>query len=163
MVRRVDLAWAAGFLEGEGYFTVANKYRNIQAGANQVQRWPLDRLHQIFNVGTFFIKQYHGVAQDQWVWSVQGTDAIALMMTLYPLMSPRRQEQIRHAIAVWKTWRVSNKYKTKCDQGHELSGTNLILHNRKSNGHVRRVCRMCQQERQRLFAREKRTSLKEAG
>ena len=120
-----DVYWAAAFIEGEGNFHAARNYSgDIQVGANQVQKWPLDKLQQLF--GGNFRRRLHSKKNpnwsDQWTWAVTGTRAVGVMMTLYCLMSPRRQEQIKVALDRWKSWGVANKNKGFCSNGHRLDG-----------------------------------------
>jgi hypothetical protein len=94
-----DIAWAAGFIEGEGYF--APNGASSQAGVNQVQREPLDRLQAMFggSVRVYHNDRHNERWQPQWRWAVAGSRARGVMMTLYPMMSPRRKEQIRAALS----------------------------------------------------------------
>lgn len=96
MRKMTDIYWTAGFIEGEGYFSLPNGYPII--GAYQKQREPLERLQYLFG-GSLRIRDKSGHAQTPiWVWTLCGPGARALSMTLYPLMSPRRQERIRECL-----------------------------------------------------------------
>lgn len=86
-----DIAWAAGFLEGEGCFTWKDTECIV---APQVQREPLSRLASLFG-GT--IRDRHGRGQVEW--AVSGSRARGVMMTIYSFMSPRRKEQIKRALS----------------------------------------------------------------
>lgn len=90
-----EIYWAAGFLEGEGCF---QRTATQQVNAAQVQREPLERLQAYFG-GTIYLyaAQREGQSQKH-VWSVSGTRARGVMMTLYVLMSPKRQGQIKKAL-----------------------------------------------------------------
>lgn len=97
-----DLEWAAGFLEGEGCF--GRTAGSQRAGANQVNKEPVQRLLDLFGGS---LKQYkkrrYAIHKSQpnptWDWYVGGSRARGVMMTLYPLMSERRKEQLRAALA----------------------------------------------------------------
>lgn len=94
-----DIHWAAGFLEGEGSFTynLANYQTSIQVA--QVQVEPLERLHRWFGgrvCGPYGDNQETHSPYYRWI--VTGPRARGVMHTVYSLMSPRRKEQIRHAI-----------------------------------------------------------------
>ena len=91
-----DIYWAAGFLEGEGSFRLA---RGTVITAPQVQREPLDRLQKMFGGTIAFRKRENPKHSDIHIWSVCGSRARGVMMTLYSIMSPRRQEQIRKSLA----------------------------------------------------------------
>lgn len=93
-----DIAWMAGFMEGEGHF------RGIQPGqggdravAVQVNKDPIDRIIALFG-GRAHLRKLELPSHDVWCWQASGARARGLMMTLYPFMSPLRQSQIRVAL-----------------------------------------------------------------
>lgn len=91
-----DLAWAAGFLEGEGSFGHSyNGKLNIEA--SQKEREPLDRLLRFFG-GSLSLGKPRGFAKANqvglWKWMVTGPRALALGLTIWPLLSTRRKHQI---------------------------------------------------------------------
>lgn len=90
-----ELEWIAGFMEGEGNFRCHN---TPQARASQVNPEPINRLVALLG-GTV---SYHTQRQKQhhpfFTWQTSGARARGIMMTLYPLMSAKRQEQIRTAL-----------------------------------------------------------------
>lgn len=94
-----DLHWAAGFLEGEGCFTPASSTGSSSDSidAKQVQKWPLERLRELFGGRIVHRPRSRPHWSDAWVWRVHGPRARGVMLTLYGLLSPRRQERIREA------------------------------------------------------------------
>lgn len=101
-----ELAWAAGFLEGEGSFKGAwTKGNQTRAGyrktegveASQVQREPLERLQKFFGGS---IGEYKHAAKVRckssvfYKWHISGCRARGVMMTLFMFMSPARQGAI---------------------------------------------------------------------
>ena|ERR1041385_476234 len=98
-----DLYWAAGFLDGEGCFTVyTDCYPRLSAG--QTERWPLERLQEIFggNIRPVKAEQNKLARKDYWVWTLSGMGGRGVMMTLYCLLSPRRQDRIREVLSKWQ-------------------------------------------------------------
>lgn len=91
-----DLVWAAGFLEGEGYFGKGSGY---VVTANQVNSEPAERLLRLFG-GSLKQRLYERPRSSLWVWSVCGARARGVMMTLYLLLSGKRKGQIRGALGV---------------------------------------------------------------
>lgn len=95
MITLRGIEWIAGFLEGEGSFSSKSSgsrkrpYRNSEIQATQLQRWPLDKLVSLIG-GTICLSK-----GKYWRWSGSGGLARGLAMTIYSLMSLRRQEQIR--------------------------------------------------------------------
>ena len=93
-----NLEWAAGFLEGEGYF--GNEGRSERIHAAQTTREPLERLQSYFggNIGMHRWKPAKPSHNPTYAWRVFGARARGIMMTLYPLLSARRQKQIVPAL-----------------------------------------------------------------
>jgi hypothetical protein len=78
-----DIAWAAGFMEGEGSFTV----RNVSAPQKETE--PLTKLVKWF--GGRISRNAKGI----YTWRISGARARGVALTLYPLLSKRRQQQIQ--------------------------------------------------------------------
>jgi len=93
-----DLEWAAGFLEGEGSFSHGPR-NAVGVCVYQVNPDPLIRLIEIFG-GRAILRPERGNKSPIWVWQVSGPRARDVMMTLYSLLSLKRQEQIEAALGV---------------------------------------------------------------
>lgn len=136
-----EIAWVAGFLEGEGSFTFRG--RNTCVNATQVQLWPLERL-QDYVGGRLAVVTHH--RKPQWstinVWSMSGPSAIGVMMTIYTLMSPRRQGQIDKVLANWRSRPKYNALKETCPKGHTYDTLRRVP---KRNGVIvnERGCSIC--------------------
>lgn len=92
-----DLYWAAGFLEGEGYFGHTGGSEVVRAP--QVNPEPVERLLKLFGGRVTLNKRKTPAGNDTqyWVWQVSGARARGVMMTLYSLLSNKRQAQIETA------------------------------------------------------------------
>lgn len=107
--RIVDVYWIAGFLEGEGSFSqggIGSWSCGVQC--TQVQREPLERLQNFLGGGIVLRnrrdqRNIFKSVQPSYVWQISGSRARGLMMTIYSLMSPKRQEQIQKALGE-KLW-----------------------------------------------------------
>jgi hypothetical protein len=98
-----DIAWAAGFLEGEGHFRRAygtrDQYGSENISAGQVNPEPLLKLQELFG-GSVKVKSRGKWAMgDIFYWYVSGERARIVMRAVEPLMSARRREQIRKAFS----------------------------------------------------------------
>lgn len=95
-----DLGWAAGFLEGEGCFW-SGTGGTITAAAAQVNPEPIAKLLVLFGGRATKRTNKHGVLGDKgndlWWWEVYGARARGVMLTLYPLLSQKRKDQIKKA------------------------------------------------------------------
>lgn len=150
-VSAADMAWAAGFLEGEGTFYLPRS-GSLCVTAGQVQKEPLDRLVRMFGGG--MLQQANRTSRSDaatrqpiWRWRLHGQRAAGVMFSLYAIMSPRRREQIRTAIAAWKQrpgkcWLFTT---THCKWGHAYSdhGYTVRVRGRKP----KRGCRICSRRR----------------
>ncbi len=104
-----DLYWAAGFIEGEGCFNgvkIRGGPSQPRITAPQVDREPLARLQSILGGAIHGpYKKSNTNHQSHYVWQAGGWRAIALMMTLYSLVSARRKKRIKEVIADWMSTR----------------------------------------------------------
>lgn len=70
----LGVAWAAGFLDGEGYFRVRGNW--VEISVSQVNPMPLIRLAQVFGCGRVHpVKKYRTHVRQPWVWSIYGDNA----------------------------------------------------------------------------------------
>lgn len=105
MISPKEIGWIAGFMEGEGSFTYGNR-GNIACCAAQKQLEPLERLHNLVGGKVYKYDRINS-------WRLNGSNAISLMMTLYGLMSPKRQQKIKECINYWHTKPISTWYKAE--------------------------------------------------
>lgn len=135
-----DVHWLAGFLDGEGYF--GKKGRSIAMSVSQKDEWHIRKVQSLIGG-----KAYHRPnASGAWYWrlDIGGPRAAGVMMTIYTLMSPRRQERIRECLEFWKRdgRGAHNAVKTHCKHGHEFTPENTKPKAHR-NGKVYRECRTC--------------------
>ena len=107
----VDLAWAAGLLEGEGYFTWVNGYPVV--GVEMTDRDVVDRFAALFpgprgrKVMHRKNKNYTAGSDtprlDSYRYEVQGGTAIAIMLTLFPFFGERRRARIKEMVVSWRS------------------------------------------------------------
>lgn len=93
-----ELYWAAGFLEGEGNFyhkKHKDKLTSETVTAKQRNRDPLETLQRLFG-GSIYCSQKTG--EPMYAWAVHGSRARGVALTLYSLLSSRRQLQIQEAL-----------------------------------------------------------------
>lgn len=111
-----EIAWAAGFIEGEGTFILRRrkkgfKRRSSYIAAFQVNREPLRRLKEMFGGSIYKYERKSKVnynrdgsianCKDISVWRAYGARARGIAMTLYSFLSKKRQRQAR------KIWQFS--------------------------------------------------------
>jgi hypothetical protein len=143
MLKMVDLGWAAGFLEGEGWF---GEGASPKIGAGQKERQPLERLQALFG-GKIILRKARGgfTKADLHFWYLDTHRSPGVMMTLYSLMSDRRQAKIREVLFAWRNARnLRPRNATHCFEGHELSPDNVYV---TRAGHTQ--CKTCKKLRKR--------------
>lgn len=93
------IAWAAGFLEGEGSFLRNKGYAVVHA--TQKDREMLDKLQRHFGGSICMNNGPSRRASGRcplWQWRLFGKNAETLMIGVMPYMSTRRRETIREAL-----------------------------------------------------------------
>jgi len=87
-----DVAWSAGFLDGDGCFDRKDGYLRIRA--EQVDPEPLARLRAIFGGGLSVGSKVTSAGNPVWRWSVAGVRAERAADLLYPHLTARRKAQV---------------------------------------------------------------------
>jgi hypothetical protein len=87
------IAWAAGFIEGDGH--IGRNSTSQEVDVTQKQRWPLDRLGELFGGSIYQIHNQGVLKRSYWRWRVTGENARALMHLIYPYLSPEKQSHAR--------------------------------------------------------------------
>ncbi len=93
-----DIIWAAGFYEGDG--STSRPQSTEMVTIMQKDDWVLNRLCVLFGgrVGT---RRKQGInAHTYHVWQLCGARARGFLQSIYELLSPRRQAQIRKTLQV---------------------------------------------------------------
>ena len=107
------LAWAAGFYEGEGYCGTTHDRRRVLPGVvitiHNTDLGMLERFQEcVYGLGRIYGPySYRGPdRKPMYRWAAQRFDhAQAVAAFLWPLLSDRRQDQIRAALGVYNTRR----------------------------------------------------------
>src|SRR3972149_2656393 len=103
-----DIAWAAGFLVGEGHFRAHQNGSSGLVVCGQVDPKPLHHLKQLFN-GTVTGPRRHANprAKAFFEWRLTGSAAVGLMMTIYSLLNhDGKEKQIKDSLQKWRSAKV---------------------------------------------------------
>lgn len=95
-----DIYWAAGIYEGEGNASYNTYKGNVYARAcvGQKDPWLILRLQRMFGGSVKKNASLEKRGITCFTWFVSGARARGFLLTIYPLLSPRRKEQVRKAI-----------------------------------------------------------------
>ena len=92
-----DIYWAAGFCEGEATF-----YHKKGSGEVHInQKNSLEPLQKMLSLFGGNIYKIHSRAKGGYyfdIWGIVGSRARGFMMTIFPLMSPKRKNQIKKVL-----------------------------------------------------------------
>lgn len=139
---REKVIWLAVWMEGEGSFYANPSSCSARLVSSQVQsREPLDKLHSWFGGSVRSRKIEKPRERVIYTWQIGASKAAGLAMMIFPMMSSRRQNQIRKMLNTWKMIPTENKFRTHCPKGYSYSGANLI-----GKWPGRRACRICMTE-----------------
>lgn len=99
---QTDVAWAAGFFDGEGYVGLVKgngSYRRLQASVAQVDKRPLDKFLSAVGVGEVRgpYGPYSTTRQPYWQYMVHGSGVRVLYELLAPFLS-LKQDRFKAAI-----------------------------------------------------------------
>jgi hypothetical protein len=104
MATASDIHWLAGVYEGEGYCIFGCGTHRITLA--QKDEWLGKELQRRFG-GVVYDTPDKRTGVVYHVWRVTGARARGIMMSMYPLLSPRRQQQVLNVLraAPGKRWR----------------------------------------------------------
>jgi hypothetical protein len=106
-----DIAWAAGFFDGEGSTTLYSKPRKSMdtvripvMSITQVNRTTLERFQRIvFELGRLYGPYYRKKGKPQHLWrTTKLADAQAVASLLWKFLTPEKQAQITRSFAAYK-------------------------------------------------------------
>lgn len=144
-----DLYWFAGLFEGEG--SVAKTHARLTIP--QVNHAPLARVQALFGGKIWLAAKPRPKKRPCFMWYIGGAQARGIMMTMYPLLSPKRQAQVRRALVFWlqESQRIVIP---ECRHGHQMTKEN-IYHYRDG----RRACLTCLRTSWRKADRKRRKAV----
>lgn len=110
---KVELAWAAGLLEGEGCFTLNGpSKRTPMVGLNMTDRDVVEKFAQIFKLPqTIYTYQYGANRKPVHQLRIIGKRAVGLMLTLFSFLCRRRRERIKEVLKIWQSARARRQTK----------------------------------------------------
>jgi hypothetical protein len=147
-----ELAWAAGFYDGEGS-TSAHNGRGIQLYVSQVDVRPLQRFQlAVCGLGALYGPRAPKGKQQQpfHIWcSVKFEHSQAIIAMLWRYLSDPKKEQMARVVTQIKPSldAAQDRFLNPvCHRGHPLIGNNVYLY-QASNGYQQRQCKTCATER----------------
>lgn len=96
---REEIAWVAGFMEGEGSFN--GSLRSFEVSAYQSDKQPLIRLKEIMGGEIYTVKpRSNGKvnSKESFTWRATGRVALVTAMYIYEFLSDKRKNQIHEKL-----------------------------------------------------------------
>lgn len=118
MISETEIAWLAGLLEGEGYFSL-RKARKIKSTGEE--RWDptivlvmsdldiVERCARMWGTHASELKKREEHHLPSYRCTLRGSGAIHWMKRIYPYMGARRREKIKEIIEQWETMPLYKK------------------------------------------------------
>jgi len=97
----LDIAWAAGIFEGEGWATKLKAHTELVAVGQMVDKsdWLLIRLKALFG-GSIYCSGREGKNKNYRAWHIHGSRAREFLEKIYPFLSPYRKEQVETKLKI---------------------------------------------------------------
>lgn len=148
MISINTIYYIAGWLEGEGAFTIYNKgkYKQFRIEYSSCDYDTIVKITNILDstVKVFLRKQRYNESGDphkpEYYAKITGNITIQWMMTLYSLMSKRRQEKIKSIISDWKNYIENNSGKCRKCKGDLIR---TVIKGGWNKGKKQTYCRYC--------------------
>jgi len=112
---REDIAWIAGFFDGEGNIgCVRRKYVGLHVQIGQADPELLERIRDTLDFGKVYGPYRAGGSfttrngfKPKWLWMVQGFERVqAFAAMVWPWLSTRRRDQVRQTLAAFAEHKV---------------------------------------------------------
>jgi hypothetical protein len=153
-MEELDIAWAAGLYEGEGWCeltystTVPEAARRARICVGSTDRDVLAKLEKIFG-GTVIDKNRGADAlphwKQAWTWRLASiADVVDAIKRMWPYLASRRRGQLQPILDAYALMPPpGTSGQTHCKNGHALTSDNLVP--RTENGRSYPRCKVCVQ------------------
>jgi hypothetical protein len=100
-VTMIDIAWLAGLVEGEGNISINGRSFTIRI--KMADRDVVECAATLLGAKLYLVHAPRTGWKAMWLAQVKGSAAAGWAMTLYPWLGVRRRQQVRQALAHWRT------------------------------------------------------------
>ena len=91
--RLIDLAWAGGLIDGEGYIGIGS--RSLRLDVQSTSRITIETLHSLFNGNCYVERRRTSTGRPVFRWAVGGRKARDVLIVLVPyLVEKKRQAEL---------------------------------------------------------------------
>ena len=121
-----DLAWAAGFFDGEGSITLTvseGKYIRLEVACSQKVQLPLALFERMFGGSVYGYTPKHG--EICFVWKIYGAKGVEFLKELYPYMIVKDADA-KEVIDIWESKDCERAIKRHSDRQAVRKKTHLL-------------------------------------
>lgn len=120
-----NIYWLAGLFDGEASFYWSPRSRSCQVQLAMTDEDTIKKVCLLLNHPKYYlVKQQKKHYKQCYSIHFSGKEAVGIMMTLYSLLSKRRQETIEFIISEWK--KVPNRYKVGMNKRNAALNTRQL-------------------------------------
>ena len=166
----IELAWAAGFFDGEGTIGNGRDVRHggsvniqmsvVQAGTVDNPPDSLVRFRDAVGGGKIYHRKTNKGrfgSKPLWAWRATGNEAESIFNMLRPFLCLAKLDQGASALAFRHEWLgLKNDRMRFCIRGHEFTEDNIYVY--KNRPTPARLCRACNRERERKLRASRRAA-----
>lgn len=143
-----ELAWAAGFYDGEGSTSQGRSRRETgtylcaRVSITQLDREALERFRAaVLGLGKITPKEVGGKAG--WCWHAHADGAVAVIALLWKFLGRIKRDQAHRVLIEWQDYRRSRpdwRDRTHCKHGHSLAEHGYIYQGKTQQNWICRIC-----------------------
>lgn len=152
-----DRAWAAGFFDGEGCFSLATRGNRAVATISQNDREVLDRFRAVVGCGAIYGPHMGNPLTHQhpfFSWRVGSrADFDRVVEALWPWLGSVKRRAALRVGALASPGGNAQSRKTHCPQGHPYDEANTRWVAQRGGPRTSRQCRTCHRARQQQYGR----------
>lgn len=137
----IDLAWAAGVFEGEGY--IGHNKIAPRCGLAMTDEDVVRRLHAIMGIGSVHrADRSRRGHKPIWAWGVGGFPSTQYVLALFwPWLGQRRRLRAKEILTEFATRPAQRAI--LCKRGHDLNDPEIAYTKHLPRGRIHRTCRVC--------------------
>lgn len=137
-MKKTDLAYLAGFFDGEGTLFIehlslkrSNSYR-LRVSVGQTNRWILERYRMAFGGSVRLNRVEHGNHKPLWQWQVSCKAAGEFLKAIYPYLILKQSEaKVALEFQAKQTARGPGRKKMSAQESAVQEAQQLLIHNLK--------------------------------
>lgn len=130
MATKLELAWSAGIIDGEGCIGISRKTNNIYTITIQISmthQLTINRIYEIFRLGNLYFRKARNCKHnDQYQWNSAGKDLYNILKLIYPYLITKEEQAIL-AIEFYEKCMINSGLKEERGNNLNVETVDLML------------------------------------